>query len=75
MDSMASLFGWETSEKKGEDYRFYKRGNLGIKFTKLSPFGYKVIHYRNGNVVFSDIASHKEMGLSLLGEALGFERW
>jgi len=37
-------------------------------------FGYKVIHYRNGNVVFSDTASHKEMGLSLLGEALGFER-
>jgi len=75
LDNMALLFDWEIVEKKGEDYRMYRRGNIALKFTKISPFGYKVIHYRDGNIIFSDVASHKEMGMSLLGEALGFERW
>jgi len=75
VDKLARDFGWEAIEKKGEDFRFYRKGNLGVKFTKISPFGYKVLHFKNNQMVFSDVSSHKEMGLTLLGEAISFERW
>jgi len=75
IDNLASLFNWEVIDKKGEDYRVYERGNLRLKITNVDPFGYKVMRYKDGELVMSDTSSHKDMALVLIGEALSFEKW
>ena len=65
---MANIFGWKIN-LDAADEKLYQRGHLKMKVKKVRE-GWKIMTFKEGKLLISDIVGTEGMAKTLVGEEL-----